>query len=82
VFNWPQAGIGNRLRAHPAEVSKLTAFRLATDKIIQSNLQILTVSPNLLTVAVALCQQIGLLINECPDRGRDVGERPDKPGQQ
>src|SRR5207244_7921521 len=39
LFHWPQGGIGNRLRAHPAEVSKLTAFRLAIDKIIQGNLQ-------------------------------------------
>jgi predicted nucleic acid-binding protein len=64
LFNWSQAGIGNRLRMHPTEVSKLTAFRLAIDKIVQSNLQILTVNPGLLSAAVALCQQIGLLIND------------------
>jgi predicted nucleic acid-binding protein len=64
LFNWPQAGIGNRLRTHPAEVTKLTAFRLAIDKIVQSNLRILTVTPVLLSAAVALCQQIGLLIND------------------
>jgi predicted nucleic acid-binding protein len=64
LFHWPQTGIGNRLRTHPAEVTKRTAFRSAVDKIVGSNLQILTVAPPLLTSAVALCQQIGLLIND------------------
>lgn len=34
LFTWPFAGIGNRLRTHPAEVKKLTAFRQAIDRIL------------------------------------------------
>jgi predicted nucleic acid-binding protein len=64
LFGWPFTGIGNRLRTHPAEVRKLTAFRQAMDQVGQSNLQILTIPPPLLTTAAALCQQIGLLTND------------------
>jgi len=64
LFTWPSAGIGNRLRTHPAQVQQLTAFRLAIDHILQSNLQVVTVPPYLLASAAALCQQIGLLTND------------------
>jgi predicted nucleic acid-binding protein len=64
VFTWPFAGIGNRLRAHPAQVQKLTAFRQAIDRILQSNLQVLTITPPMLATAAALSQQIGLLTND------------------
>jgi predicted nucleic acid-binding protein len=45
-------------------VAKLTNFRLAIERVVQSNLQVLTVSPAMLATAVALGQQIGLLIND------------------
>jgi predicted nucleic acid-binding protein len=64
VLNWTAAGIGNRLRTHPAEVSRLSLFRQAIEKVLQGNLQVLPVALNLLAVAVALCQQIGLLTND------------------
>src|SRR5439155_6048813 len=64
LFGWPFAGIGNRLRTHPAEVQQLTAFRQAIDQVLQSNLQVLTIPPSLLAIAAALCQQIGLLTND------------------
>ena len=64
LFGWPFAGIGNRLRTHPAEVQQLTAFRQAIDRILQSHLQVLTVTPVLLATAAALSQQIGLLTND------------------
>jgi predicted nucleic acid-binding protein len=64
LFGWPFAGIGNRLRTHPAEVQKLTAFRQAIDRILQSNLRVLTIAPPLLATAAALSQQIGLLTND------------------
>jgi predicted nucleic acid-binding protein len=63
-FGWPFAGIGNRLRTNPSQVQKLTAFRQAIDRILQSNLQVLTVPPALLATAAALSQQIGLLTND------------------
>jgi len=64
LFGWPFAGIGNRLRTHPAEVQQLTAFRQAIERILQSNLQVLTITPVLLATATALSQQIGLLTND------------------
>jgi len=64
LFQWPQANIGNRLRNNPAEVQKLVQFRTAIDKVLQSNLQTLTVEPHLLGTAAALSQQIGLLAND------------------
>ena len=63
-FGWKFAGIGNRLRANPAEVQKLTAFRQAIDYILQSKLQVLPVIPDVLAGTVALSQQIGLLTND------------------
>jgi predicted nucleic acid-binding protein len=64
LFGWPFAGIGNRLRNYPAQVQQLTAFRQATNQILQSKFQVLAISPPLLATAGALCQQIGLLTND------------------
>ena len=64
LFGWPFAGIGNRLRTSPSDVQKLTAFRQAIDRILQSNLQVLTITPAMLATAAALSQQIGLLTND------------------
>jgi predicted nucleic acid-binding protein len=58
------AGIGNWLRTNPTEVQKLTAFRQAVERIVQSNLQVLAVPAALLVTGAALCQQIGLLTND------------------
>ena len=52
------------LRTQPAEVRKLTAFRQAIDRILQSNLQVLTITPVMLATAAAVSQQIGLLTND------------------
>jgi predicted nucleic acid-binding protein len=64
LFNWPPANIGNRLRTHPGEVSRPTSFRQAIEQIVQGNIQLLPVTPPTLMTATALCQQIGLLIND------------------
>jgi predicted nucleic acid-binding protein len=64
LLGWPVAGIGNRLRTHPAEVRKLTAFRQAVDQILHSGIQMLTIPPPLLSTAAGLCQHIGLLTND------------------
>jgi predicted nucleic acid-binding protein len=63
-WGWPFAGIGNRLRTHPDEVRKLTAFRSAVDKLLQGRLHVLTADSAALRMAVALCQQIGMLTND------------------
>jgi predicted nucleic acid-binding protein len=64
LLGWPMVGIGNRLRAHPAEVRKLGRFRSAVENLVQSNLQILMVTPALWIACVAFSQQIGLLTND------------------
>ncbi len=61
---WPLAGIGNHLRTHPGEVRKLSRFRSAVEKLVQSNLRILMITPALLVAGVALSQQLGLLTND------------------
>ena len=63
-LGWPIAGIGNRLRTNPTEVQKLGRFRTAVEDLLQSRLQILTVTAAHLAAGVALCQQIGLLTND------------------
>jgi predicted nucleic acid-binding protein len=63
-LGWPFAGIGNRLRTNPAEVRKLHVFRQAATEILQSKIQVLTISPALLLTTAVLCQQIGLLTND------------------
>jgi predicted nucleic acid-binding protein len=63
-FNWPFAGIGNRLRTNPAEVRKLLRFRLAVENLVQSNIQFLAVPAILLVDAATLGQQVGLLTND------------------
>ncbi len=63
-FNWPFAGIGNRLRTNPVEVQKLNVFRRAAADVLQSKVQILTIPPTVLLTAATLCQQIGLLTND------------------
>src|SRR5262249_17693024 len=63
-FNWPFAGIGNRLRTNPTEVRKLHIFRRAVVDVLQSKIQVLTIPPTLLLTAATLCQQVGLLTND------------------
>ena len=61
---WPLAGIANRLRGHPAVVQQLTGFRRAVERVLQSRIQILTISPSLIVAAAAVSQQTGLLSND------------------
>ena len=64
TLGWSLAGIGNRLRTNPHEVQKLSLFRRAVERIVQSRLQVLTITPPVLVAAAALCQQLGLLTND------------------
>jgi predicted nucleic acid-binding protein len=58
------AGIAARLRKHPGEVQKLTAFRQAIQEVPQYGLQILTIPPALIDAVAAVSQQTGLLSND------------------
>src|SRR5438552_362024 len=44
LLGWPFAGMANRLRRHAAEVQKLTAHRVAIDRIVHSRVQVLPFS--------------------------------------
>jgi predicted nucleic acid-binding protein len=64
VFGWPAAGIAQRLRRHPIEVQRLTAFRQAIEKVMRSQIVILNVSATVTKDATAVSQQTGLLSND------------------
>jgi len=64
VFGWPFPGIAVRLRKHPAEVSKLVAFRQAIDAILKSRVEVLTIDPALTLAGATVSQQFGLLSND------------------
>jgi len=63
LLGWPMAGIGNRLRTAPVGGSEVEQVRTAVEKLVQGNLQILTVTPAVLVAAVAL-SPAGRLLNE------------------
>ncbi len=63
-FGWPFAGMANRLRRHPGEVQRLTAYRQASIQISQSRIQVLAIPVGVFVAATAICQQTGLLIND------------------
>lgn len=63
-LGWPQAGVGNRLRTNPTEIFQLSRFRSVVEQLLQSKLQILPVTPDLLKDALRLAQTVGLLIND------------------
>jgi predicted nucleic acid-binding protein len=63
-FGWAQAGIGNRLRHNPAHVQRLSQFRQAVQQVTRIGVHALTIPLSLLDIAAAVCQQVGLLIND------------------
>jgi predicted nucleic acid-binding protein len=64
VFGWPLAGMANRLRRHPSEVQRLTAFRRAAVQIAHCRVLVLPIPVSVFVAATAICQQTGLLIND------------------
>src|SRR5581483_9936133 len=64
VFGWPMAGITRRLRKHPAEVQKLSAFRQAIDEVPRLGVEVLSVERHVPPLAAALSQLHGLLTND------------------
>lgn len=64
LFGWSLTGMANRLRRHPAEVQKLTAFRRAIEQVVQSRVQVLAPPVSALVDAAAISQQTGLLMND------------------
>ncbi|MFL5342162.1 MAG: type II toxin-antitoxin system VapC family toxin [Gemmataceae bacterium] len=64
LLGWPMTGMANRLRRHPAQVQQLSAYKVALDRICQSQIQVLDVTTATLRNAAAICQQTGRLIND------------------
>src|SRR5260370_11428623 len=64
TFSWPVAGIAQRLRQHPAQVKKLTGFRQAVERVLQSRIVVLNIQPILVAGAAEVSQQTGLLSND------------------
>ena len=61
TLGWTYAGIGRKLRRHPAEIQKLQEFRKALDDIVAIGLHILPVSAQDILLAGDLSIQHGLL---------------------
>jgi len=64
VLGWPIKGVLKRLKQHPNEISKLTAFRQAIEDIPKLGVQILMVPPQMIAAAASISQQTGLLSND------------------
>ena len=60
LFGWPYAGIGQRLRRHPAELRKLVKSRHALDEVVQMGIHILPISSQHILLAADLSRQHGL----------------------
>jgi len=63
-FGWPQTGINRRLRRHPSDIGKLTRYRRAIERILQSQLRIVEVTAQLVHSATDVSRQLGLLSND------------------
>lgn len=61
AFGWPYAGIGQRLRRHPAEIQKLLKSRQALDEIIRIGVRVLPVNAQHVLQAADLCRRHGVL---------------------
>ncbi len=64
LFGWPFADMARRLKGHAAEVQKLTAFGRALQTVVNSKVQILSITPASVLAAATVSQQTGLLSND------------------
>jgi predicted nucleic acid-binding protein len=63
LFGWTSKVV-THLKQQPATIQQLSAFRQAVEKVPQLGVQVLTIPPDLIATAAALCQQYGLLSND------------------
>lgn len=61
TLGWPFAGIGQRLRRHPAEIQQLFVFRQALDNIVRIGVHIVPVTAQQVLLASDISRQHGLL---------------------
>jgi uncharacterized protein len=64
VQGWTWGKITQRLRKQPAVLRSLTHFQTAVDSVLQSRIQVLSLQPVLLSTAMNLSRQHGLLVND------------------
>ena len=64
AFGWPVAGVAQRLRRHPGQIQSLTGFRQAVERILQSQIQVVTIPMGLVAAGAKLSQLTGLLSND------------------
>jgi predicted nucleic acid-binding protein len=63
-FGWPNQGIANRLRRHPAEVQQLVRPRQALDEIIAARVSVVPVALAHVSAATDVSRQTGLLYGD------------------
>ena len=56
--------MAQRLRRHPIELQQLTAYRRAIDHVLNSRVNVVTPSADLVRAAAHISQQHGLLSND------------------
>jgi predicted nucleic acid-binding protein len=61
---WVLGKVKLRLKQQPAVLQQLTRFRTSVETVLQSQVQVLTIPPGLISMALALSQQHGLLVND------------------
>ncbi len=61
TFGWPYTGIAQRLRRHPAEVSKLHRYRMVLGEIVAMGIQVLDVTLEHVLLAGELSTKHSLL---------------------
>ena len=60
-FGWPMTGIARHMLRHPDDVRQLTRFRQVVNEIPDFGIQILPITAQLVSAAVAVTQRVGLL---------------------
>jgi len=61
TFQWPFAGIANRLKHHAAQIQQLNKYRQAMDAVVRIGMQTIVTSAHHVLLATAISQQYGLL---------------------
>jgi predicted nucleic acid-binding protein len=61
---WAGGRVLNRLKQQPGVVKQLTLFQTAVDTVLQSKIRVFAVPPVLVSTAVALSRQHGLLTTD------------------
>jgi predicted nucleic acid-binding protein len=64
LAGWSSSKVSQRLKQNPTAIHGLTRFQAAVDTILQSRIQVLTISPSLLSTAAGLSRQLGSLTND------------------